>query len=87
LNDVEAGGGTRFSLLNHTVEAKRGRVLLWPSVLDSDPNKKDGRTDHEALPVEAGVKYAGKFASHGTYAVLLLVSAVRYTNSFDRFPS
>ena len=37
---------------------KRGRLLLWPSVLDSDPNEKDGRTLHQALPVERGIKYA-----------------------------
>lgn len=36
---------------------KRGRVLIWPSVFDKEPNKKDGRTSHQALPVEEGVKY------------------------------
>lgn len=35
---------------------KRGRVLIWPSVVDSDPNQKESRTDHQALPVEAGLK-------------------------------
>jgi 2OG-Fe(II) oxygenase superfamily len=57
LNDVEAGGGTNFDRLSITVEPKRGRVLLWPSVLDDKPHEKDGRTTHQALPVEAGVKY------------------------------
>jgi prolyl 4-hydroxylase len=57
LNDVEAGGGTMFNNLNITVMPKRGRAVLWPSVLNDSPHKKDDRTVHEALPVEAGVKY------------------------------
>lgn len=57
MNDVEAGGGTNFPDLNLTVMPRRGRVLLWPSVLDDDPHAKDFRTDHQALPVEAGIKY------------------------------
>lgn len=57
LSDVEKGGGTNFPDLEMTVQPKRGRVVIWPSVLDSDPTVKDGRTQHAALPVEAGVKY------------------------------
>jgi prolyl 4-hydroxylase len=57
LNDVEAGGGTNFPLLDITVMPKKGRVLVWPSVLDHRPNMKDGRTSHQALPVEKGIKY------------------------------
>jgi prolyl 4-hydroxylase len=58
LNDVEEGGGTNFDELDITVMPKRGRALLWPSVLDSDPDKKDGRTTHQALPVGKGsIKY------------------------------
>lgn len=51
LNDVEEGGGTNFDKLDITVMPKRGRALLWPSVLDSDPNTQDGRTTHQALAV------------------------------------
>ena len=43
---------------------KRGRVLIWPSVLDDDPNEKDDRTDHQALPVEAGKKYGANAWLH-----------------------
>ncbi|KAL3915536.1 MAG: hypothetical protein SGARI_008161, partial [Bacillariaceae sp.] len=57
LNDVEEGGGTHFSQLGITVQPKRGRVVIWPSVHDHDPNKKDPRTHHEALPVKKGIKY------------------------------
>jgi len=51
LNDVENGGGTNFDKLDLTVMPRRGRALLWPSVFDSDPNAKDDRTTHQALPV------------------------------------
>lgn len=57
LNDVIAGGGTRFPDLNVTVTPKQGRVVIWPSVLDSDTSMRDPRTEHEALPVEWGIKY------------------------------
>jgi len=57
LNDVEAGGGTHFPLLDITVQPKKGNAVLWPSVLDAQPEDKDARTDHEALPVESGLKY------------------------------
>jgi prolyl 4-hydroxylase len=64
LNDVEEGGGTEFPYLNLTVTPKRGRAALWPSVLDSDPNKKDYRTNHQALPVVKGVKYGANAWIH-----------------------
>jgi len=65
LNDVELGGGTNFPKLNNlTVTPKTGRVLVWPSVLDSDPNAKDSRTNHRALPVESGVKYGANAWVH-----------------------
>jgi prolyl 4-hydroxylase len=43
-----------------TVTPKRGRAVLWPSVYDEDPNRKDPRTVHTALKVIKGVKYGGK---------------------------
>lgn len=58
MSDVEEGGGTDFPDLGITVMPKRGRALLWPSVLDSDPSSIDSRTRHQALPVTAGLKYA-----------------------------
>ena len=64
LNDVEAGGGTEFPGLNLTVMPKKGKAVIWPSVLDSDPNVKDGRTEHGALPVEAGIKYGANAWLH-----------------------
>ena len=62
LSDVESGGGTRFPRLGGdgglTVQPVKGTAILWPSVLDADPTKKDRRTHHEALPVERGIKVA-----------------------------
>ena len=64
LNDVEEGGGTKFPELNLTVTPRRGRAALWPSVLDEDPNKKDPRTIHEAMPVIRGEKYGANAWIH-----------------------
>lgn len=64
LNDVEEGGGTNFPKLNLTVYPKQGRALLWPSVLDQQPLYKDFRTDHQALPVEKGIKYGANAWVH-----------------------
>lgn len=57
LNDVEEGGGTKFTNLGITVQPKKGAALLWPSVQDQRPHDKDERTMHAALPVKKGVKY------------------------------
>jgi prolyl 4-hydroxylase len=64
LNDVDEGGGTNFPQLNVTVEAKRGRVLLWPSVKNESPDVKDFRTEHQALPVIKGIKYGANAWLH-----------------------
>jgi prolyl 4-hydroxylase len=64
LSDVEKGGETNFPNLNIAVKPKRGRALLWPSVLDSDVTAIDIRTRHEAKPVIQGVKYAANAWIH-----------------------
>tara|TARA_B100000768_G_C11213857_1_gene347247 strand:+ start:655 stop:1020 length:366 start_codon:yes stop_codon:yes gene_type:complete len=64
LSDVEQGGGTRFTDLGITVTPKRGRGILWPSVLTNDLNAGDMRTHHEALAVEKGVKHAANLWQH-----------------------
>ena len=43
LNDVPEGGGTRFTDLPSgpvTFQPQRGKAILWPSVLESDPDKR-----------------------------------------------
>ncbi|GKY90287.1 hypothetical protein MPSEU_000002800 [Mayamaea pseudoterrestris] len=64
LNDVEEGGGTRFTDLDLTIMPKRGRAVIWPSVLDQAPTLKEPRTHHEALPVTKGVKYGANAWIH-----------------------
>ena len=64
-NEVEEGGGTRFPKLgNLTIQPKLGRVLIWPSVLDGDAYKKDERTNHEAMEVTKGRKFAANAWIH-----------------------
>jgi prolyl 4-hydroxylase len=68
LNDVEDGGETRFPNLGIVVTPKRGRAVLWPSTLNEAPDIKDFRTEHEALAVKRGIKYASNVWVHqGNY--------------------
>ena len=66
LSDVEEGGETRFDYFGDDLQVrpKRGRVVLWPSVLDEDPLEIDERTEHEAMPVLKGRKYAANAWLH-----------------------
>ena len=67
LNDLEEGdgGGTNFPELGLTVTPKKGRAVLWPSVLNSNPSLKDKRSDHQALPVLNGkTKYGANAWVH-----------------------
>jgi len=55
LNRPEAGGATRFNLLDLKIEPSLGRLLIWNNMaLDGSPNPW---TLHEGMPVEAGSKY------------------------------
>lgn len=58
LDDVAEGGETHFPELGLSVQPKRGRGVLWPSVLDTAPLVKDTRTRHQGLPVRRGRKHA-----------------------------
>ena len=72
LNDPEAGGETRFPSIPSpdgdpkglTVSPKLGHAILWPSTLDAEPMAADERTDHEAMPVHAGIKYGANMWIH-----------------------
>ena len=66
LSDVEAGGGTSFPDLDPpvTMMPKKGSAILWPSVLDENPTRRDDRTFHEALPVLKGLKFAANHWIH-----------------------
>ena len=55
LNEPEAGGATRFKLLDFAIAPRLGRILIWNNMaLDGSPNPW---TLHEGMPVEAGTKY------------------------------
>uniref|UniRef100_A0A7S4WDZ4 Fe2OG dioxygenase domain-containing protein n=1 Tax=Alexandrium monilatum TaxID=311494 RepID=A0A7S4WDZ4_9DINO len=64
LSDVEEGGETVFPGLNITVQPRKGRALLWPSVHSDHPFTVDDRTRHEAVAVRKGLKYAANFWLH-----------------------
>lgn len=71
LNDLEegGGGGTNFPYVDPSnpdfaIQPKKGRAVLWPSVLNEDVNTQDGRTLHQALPVLKGVKYGANAWIH-----------------------
>jgi len=64
LSDVDEGGETAFPLLNIAVKPKKGKALLWPSVMDNDPESQDPRTTHEAKPVLKGTKFAANAWIH-----------------------
>ena len=64
LSDVSAGGETAFTRLGIEVAPRKGRAIVWPSVLSDDLRVTDERTYHEALPVVSGLKYAANFWIH-----------------------
>ena len=66
LNDPEAGGETAFPTVagGLKVQPKLGHAILWPSTRHDTPMQTDGRTDHEAMPVHAGVKYGANMWVH-----------------------
>jgi prolyl 4-hydroxylase len=55
LNDVAAGGGTRFDRIGREFRPVRGSAVAWNNLFaDGVPNPA---TLHEAMPVEKGSKY------------------------------
>ena len=60
LNTVEEGGGTRMIKLNHTIDAERGRLLIFNNTTpDKDSiHNRHPLSEHAGLPVKKGYKYA-----------------------------
>ena len=57
LNDVEEGGGTKFTKLNTEVAAKKGRLLVFKNTLDGT-HVRHPLSEHAGMPVLKGEKYA-----------------------------
>ena len=57
LNDVEEGGGTHMSSIDKTIDAIKGRMLVFKNTLD-DSHTRHPNSDHAGLPVIKGEKYA-----------------------------
>ncbi len=55
LNDVEAGGVTRFKKINKNVKPERGKLLAWNNRLPD--GSLNGDTLHHAMKVRKGRKY------------------------------
>mmetsp|Transcript_9811 Transcript_9811/g.13483 ORF Transcript_9811/g.13483 Transcript_9811/m.13483 type:complete len:367 (-) Transcript_9811:88-1188(-) len=64
LSDVEEGGETAFPQLGYEVKPRKGKALLWPSVMDDNLEQQDPRTNHEAKAVIRGKKYAANAWIH-----------------------
>jgi len=58
LNDVDEGGETFFPDLDIKVKPEKGTAILWPNVMSNDPFTKLDSTNHAALDVIKGKKYA-----------------------------
>jgi prolyl 4-hydroxylase len=54
LNDVEAGGATHFSAIDHAFMPVKGRAVIWNSLHPDGTVNPD--TLHAGLPIEAGHK-------------------------------
>jgi prolyl 4-hydroxylase len=55
LNDVEAGGGTRFKVIGKTFQPEAGKLVCWNNKRpDGRPNPN---TLHHGMKVRKGVKY------------------------------
>ena len=57
---MEEGGETSFSKLGLDVRPKKGRALVWPSVLNGNPNEWDDRMFHEAKDDDQRREESGK---------------------------
>lgn len=61
LNDVAAGGATRFKLLDKTFQPEAGKLLCWNNRLPDGPNGEacgvNHATLHHGMKVRKGVKY------------------------------
>ena len=57
LNNVENGGGTRFTKLNKEVKAEKGKLLVFSNVNENTIDPHD-LSEHSGMPVLEGEKWA-----------------------------
>jgi prolyl 4-hydroxylase len=61
LNEVAAGGATRFKVLDKTFHPEAGKLLCWNNRLPDGPNGEPGSVNpatlHHGMKVRKGVKY------------------------------
>ena len=58
LNNVEKGGGTKMVSLNKTIQAKKGKLLIFQNTLSDTDHNRHPMSEHAGLPVEEGEKFA-----------------------------
>ena len=64
LNKPEQGGETLFPKLGIKVTPEIGKILIFPNVLNINPNRRDTRMKHAGLAVQKGVKYVANYWLH-----------------------
>ncbi len=57
LNNIEEGGGTKFTLLDKQVNAEKSKLLIFYNVYEGT-NKKHHLSEHAGMPVIKGEKWA-----------------------------
>ena len=55
LNDVEAGGATRFKVIDKLIQPERGKLIAWNN--RKPDGALNGATHHHAMKVRKGFKY------------------------------
>jgi hypothetical protein len=67
LAESDAGGAVGFPDLDWTfVKLKKGQMLVWSNLLESDPTRKQPKMMNEVLPVVAGEAIYAKFYVHAS---------------------
>jgi len=57
LNNVKKGGGTRFTILNKTINPEKGKLLIFSNIVKNSI-ERDNNSEHCGMPVIEGEKYA-----------------------------
>lgn len=58
LNTVKEGGGTEMSKLDITIQAEKGKMLVFQNTISEEDKNRHPLSEHAGLPVIQGEKYA-----------------------------